>query len=45
MIDAIERLKIRFAVSIGWSADPSVGEVIRGFQSTEADGVWHLYRG
>ncbi len=46
MIDAIERLKIRFAISIGWSADPGrIGEVIRGFQSTEADGVWHLYRG
>jgi hypothetical protein len=46
MMTAIERLKIRLAVSIGWSAAPSqVSEVIRGFQATEADGVWHLYRG
>jgi hypothetical protein len=46
MLDAIERLKIRFAVSIGWAAAPDrVPEVIRGFQSTEADGVWHLYQG
>lgn len=46
MLDAIERLKIRLAVSVGWAAAPDrVGEVIRGFQSTEADGVWHLYQG
>lgn len=46
MLDAIERVKVKLAVRIGWSAAPGrVGEVIRGFQSTEADGVWHLYRG
>lgn len=46
MITAIERVKIRLAVSVGWSAAPSrVSEVIRGFQATEADGVWHLYQG
>jgi hypothetical protein len=46
MITAIESLKIRFAVSVGWSGAPTrVGEVIRGFQATEADGVWHLYQG
>ncbi|MGH7439330.1 MAG: hypothetical protein ACRENE_26890 [Polyangiaceae bacterium] len=45
MIDAIERLKVRLAVSLGWSSPAKVGEVIRGFQSTEADGVWHIYRG
>lgn len=46
MITAIERLKIQLAVSVSWSAAPDrVGEVIRGFQATEADGVWHLYQG
>jgi hypothetical protein len=46
MINAIERLKIRLAVSVGWSMAPErVSEVIRGFQATEADGVWHLYQG
>ena len=46
MFGAIERLKVRLAVSVGWPTAPArVGEVIRGFQSTEADGVWHLYRG
>jgi hypothetical protein len=50
MITAIERLKIRLAVSAGWSVLPGgenqrVSEVIRGFQATEADGVWHLYQG
>ena len=46
MLDAIERVKVLLAVRIGWAAAPArVGEVIRGFQSTEADGVWHLYQG
>ena len=46
MLTAIESLKIKFAVSVGWSAAPGrVSEVIRGFQATEADGVWHLYQG
>jgi hypothetical protein len=46
MFTAIERLKIRLAVSVGWSSAPNrVSEVIRGFQATEADGVWHLYQG
>lgn len=46
MITAIERLKIRLAVSVELNGKPAkVSEVIRGFQATEADGVWHLYRG
>jgi len=46
MFGAIERLKIRLTVSVGWSLAPSrLPDVIRGFQATEADGVWHLYRG
>lgn len=46
MLTTIERLKIRLAVSVTWSTAPgTVSEVIRGFQATEADGVWHLYQG
>lgn len=46
MITAIERLKIRLAVSVELTDKPArVSEVIRGFQATEADGVWHLYQG
>ncbi len=46
MLSALERLKIRLAVSLGWAGSTDrVSEVIRGFQATEADGVWHLYRG
>ena len=46
MFSALERLKIKLAVSVGWSWAPGrIPEVIRGFQATEADGVWHLYQG
>lgn len=48
MLSAIERLKVRLAVSVELTGEPAkarVGELIRGFQATEADGVWHLYRG
>lgn len=46
MLAIVERLKIRLAVSIGWSLAPGrLPDVIRGFQATEADGVWHLYQG
>jgi hypothetical protein len=46
MIPLVERLVIRLTVSVGWALSPArVPEVIRGFQATEADGVWHLYRG
>lgn len=42
MFSAIERLKIRLALPRG---PGRTGEMIRNFQATEADGVWHLYRG
>jgi hypothetical protein len=46
VIPFVERLVIRLTVSVGWALSPwRVPEVIRGFQATEADGVWHLYRG
>lgn len=45
MITPWEKFKIRLAVYIGWSLKGKLPEAIRGFQATEADGVWHLHRG
>lgn len=45
MLSLIERLKIRLAVSLGWRLKGKMGEAVRGFQATEADGIWHLHRG
>ena len=45
MFKPIERLKIWLAVTLGWKVRGKLSEAIRGFQATEADGVWHLYRG
>jgi len=42
---AFERAKIWLAVNVGWRADGKMADAIRGFQATEADGVWHLHRG
>lgn len=44
MLTPWEKLKIRLAVSVGWSIKGKLAEAIRGFQATEADGVWHLHR-
>lgn len=41
----LERLKIAFTVRVPWRSPRRVGAAIRGFQATEADGVWHLQRG
>jgi hypothetical protein len=41
---AIERAKIWLAVKFVWPRDGKMAEAIRGFQATEADGVWHLHR-
>ncbi len=41
---AIERAKIWLAVKLGWRLNGKMAEAIRGFQATEADGVWHLHR-
>src|SRR5258706_8348622 len=41
----LRKLKIWFAVSIVWAMKGKIAEAIRGFQATEADGVWHLRRG
>lgn len=45
MLTPWDKLKIRLAVSVGWSIKGKLPEAIRGFQATEADGVWHLHRG
>ena len=41
---AIERAKIWLAVKLVWPFNGKMAEAIRGFQATEADGVWHLHR-
>lgn len=41
----LERLKIALTVRLPWRDPRRVGAAIRGFQATEADGVWHLQRG
>ncbi len=41
---AIERAKIWLAVKLVWPLNGKMAEAIRGFQATEADGVWHLHR-
>lgn len=41
---AVERAKIWLAVKVGWRLNGKMAEAIRGFQATEADGVWHLHR-
>ena len=45
LVGGLERLKIAFAVRIGWRLPGKQADAIRGFQATEADGVWHLGRG
>lgn len=40
----IERAKIWLAVKLVWPFNGKMAEAIRGFQATEADGVWHLHR-
>jgi len=40
----VERIKIWVAVKLGWALPGRMLEAIRGFQATEADGVWHLHR-
>lgn len=45
MATPLHRLKVKLAVSVGWAMKGKLAEAIRGFQATEADGVWHLHRG
>lgn len=41
----IEKIRVKLAVKAGWKLPGKKAEAIRGFQATEADGVWHLHRG
>lgn len=41
---ALEKARVWLAVKVGWRLDGKMAEAIRGFQATEADGVWHLHR-
>jgi hypothetical protein len=41
----LEKLKVRLAVSFAWTKNSNLASAVRGFQATEADGVWHLQRG
>jgi hypothetical protein len=45
MVALVHKLKIWFAVSVVWTMKGKIAEAVRGFQATEADGVWHLRRG
>lgn len=45
MLTSLEKLRIWLIVRVLWSSPRRVAEAIRGFQATEADGVWHLHRG
>ncbi|MAZ49196.1 MAG: hypothetical protein CME65_11580 [Halobacteriovoraceae bacterium] len=40
-----ERILAFFAVRLLWKSNSKKGEAIQSFQATEADGVWHLFRG
>jgi rubrerythrin len=42
MVPMIERWTVRLAVRWFWRDPAAVAEAVRGFQATEADGVWHL---
>jgi rubrerythrin len=44
MLRALENLRIRLVVRLLWSSPQRIADAARGFQATEADGVWHLHR-
>lgn len=45
MFTSLEKLRIWLVVRVLWASPRRVAEAVRGFQATEADGVWHLHRG
>lgn len=45
MLRWVERGKVRLTMRLRWRSPRAVAEAVRGFQATEADGVWHLHRG
>ena len=45
MLKTFEKFRIWLIVTVVWASRRRMAEAIRGFQATEADGVWHLHRG
>jgi rubrerythrin len=43
-MNPVEWLQVQLAVKLLWKRPGKTAEAIRGFQATEADGVWHLHR-
>ena len=41
----LEKISVRLSLAITWRRRGKKAAAIRGFQATEADGVWHLHRG
>lgn len=39
-----ERVRVKLALATVWKVPSNKAAAIRGFQATEADGVWHLHR-
>jgi rubrerythrin len=44
MFRILETIRVKVAIAVGWKIGNRKAEAIRGFQATEADGVWHLHR-
>lgn len=41
----LEKISVRLSLATTWRRRGKKAAAIRGFQATEADGVWHLHRG
>lgn len=44
MLARFEEARVKLAVAFAWKLGDRKAAAIRGFQATEADGVWHLHR-
>lgn len=44
MLGILEHARVKLAVAFAWKFGDRKASAIRGFQATEADGVWHLHR-
>jgi rubrerythrin len=45
MSSFLEKISVRISLATSWRLLGRKASAIRGFQATEADGVWHLHRG
>lgn len=45
MLQLLAKLRVWLVVKLVWSSRRRMADAVRGFQATEADGVWHLHRG